>query len=187
MTPKKGVLRGRLALIGGRLGVGVRRVANGAVRAERSSRDGAGEVTTIASIPLFMQVSRALDGSARPGGAAGGGVSGGVLTIMGGCFWGFRGLGVWGVGGQAPVSKRGPHGLRPSSCAACQGSEKAMMSIGAGMDSSLSFSLHATVRRYEDADKVAAISATCPRGLPLSSCASSARCSVDHRQREVDP
>jgi hypothetical protein len=31
------------------------------------------------------------------------------------------------------------------------------MSIGAGMDSSLSFSLHATVRRYEDVDKVAAI------------------------------
>jgi hypothetical protein len=32
------------------LGVGVRRVATGAVRAERSSREGAGEVTTIASI-----------------------------------------------------------------------------------------------------------------------------------------
>jgi hypothetical protein len=36
-------------------------------------------------------------------------------------------------------------------------------------------------------DKVAAISATCRRGLPLFSCASSERGSVDHRQREADP
>jgi hypothetical protein len=35
--------------------------------------------------------------------------------------------------------------------------------------------------------KVAAISATCPRGLPLFSSASSERGSVDHRQREADP
>ena len=35
-------------------GVGVRRVATRAVRAERWSRDGAGDVTALASIPLFM-------------------------------------------------------------------------------------------------------------------------------------
>jgi hypothetical protein len=49
----------------------------------------------MASIPLFMQVSRALDGSARPVERLVEGVSGGVLTIMGGCFWGFGG---WGTG-----------------------------------------------------------------------------------------
>jgi hypothetical protein len=40
---------------------------------------------------------------------------------------------------------------------------------------------------YEDVDKVAAISATCLRCFPPLPCVSSARCSVDHRQREVDP
>jgi hypothetical protein len=62
----------------------VRRLATGAVRAERSSREGAGEATTIASIPLFMQVSRR---STVPLGQLErlvDGVSGGVPTVMGG-------------------------------------------------------------------------------------------------------
>jgi hypothetical protein len=66
------------------LRVGVRRVATGAVRAERRSRDGAGEVTTIASIRLFMQLSRRstvpLVQVERPVD----GDSGGVPIVMGG-------------------------------------------------------------------------------------------------------
>jgi hypothetical protein len=77
-------------------GVAVRRVATGAVRAERRSRDGAGEVTTMASIPLFMQVSRRstvpLVQVERPVD----GVSGGVPTVSG--RGAFEGLRVWGTG-----------------------------------------------------------------------------------------
>jgi hypothetical protein len=58
--------------------------ASGAVRAARSSRDGAGEATTIASIPLLMQVSRRstvpLVQLERPVD----GVSDSVPTVMGG-------------------------------------------------------------------------------------------------------
>jgi hypothetical protein len=75
------------------LGVGVRRLATGAVRAERRSREGAGEATTIASIPLFMQLSRRSTVPLVQVEPPGDGVSGSVPTIMGGCLWGFGGLG----------------------------------------------------------------------------------------------
>jgi hypothetical protein len=78
------------------LRVGVRRLATGAVRAERRSQEGAGEATTIASIPLFMQVFPALDRSARPTGAAGGrGLRRRPDRHGRGAFEGLR---VWGTG-----------------------------------------------------------------------------------------
>jgi hypothetical protein len=66
------------------LRVGVRRVATGAVRAERSSLDGAAAVAIIASIALFMQVSRRSTVPLVQVERTVDGVSGGVPTVMGG-------------------------------------------------------------------------------------------------------